>query len=285
MKKNLFAFLLLLTLLLPPAALAQMNVKITSAERRAADAITQEQLKNYLYFIASDEMEGRNTPSRGLDLTAKFIALNLSRWGVKPAGDNGTYFQKINLRRDSIDRANAFMEVGAQRFPYGEEFFRMRGSTKGTLNAPLVFVGEGWLVKSKNIDAYSNVDVRGKIAVVQMQGTPTDPSLIVMPKGVTRADLKAEANGTDWADPFTYAQQKGAAGVVVVASNELQSSWNRIRQFMSGGGGMRVEGLHEEPKNAPTLPVFLVSQTVGNVLYESETNNPLKSAETVSSFD
>ncbi|MDQ3798152.1 MAG: M20/M25/M40 family metallo-hydrolase [Acidobacteriota bacterium] len=292
MKKNLFAFLLLLALILPSSStlLAQQQqqtgVRITQAERRAAEAITQEQLRDYLYFIASDEMEGRNTPSRGLDLTAKFIALQLKKWGVKPAGDNGTYFQKINLRRESLDRANAFMEVGARRFAYGEEFFKMHGNTNGTLNAPLVFVGDGWLVKSKNIDAYSNVDVRGKIAVVQMQGAPRNPSLIVFPAGVTQADLKPEDKGTQWADPFTYAQQKGATGVIVVASPELQSSWNRIRRSQSGGGALRVEGLHDAPRNTgATLPVFLVSQTIGNALYEGEAGNPMSAAHPVSSFE
>jgi hypothetical protein len=61
------------------------------------------QLRNYLTFIASDEMEGRDTPSRGLDTTAKFIAMNLERWGFKPAGDDGTFFQKIALKRDALD--------------------------------------------------------------------------------------------------------------------------------------------------------------------------------------
>jgi len=41
------------------------------------------QMRAYLSFIASDEMEGRDTPSRGLDTTAKFIAMNLTRWGFK----------------------------------------------------------------------------------------------------------------------------------------------------------------------------------------------------------
>jgi Zn-dependent M28 family amino/carboxypeptidase len=286
MKKNLLAFLLLLALVLPSTLLAQTGVKITPAERRAAEAITQEQLKDYLYFIASDEMEGRNTPSRGLDLTAKFIAMQLKKWNVKPAGDNGTYFQKITLRRDTIDRANAFLEIGAQRFAYGEEFFRLRGNTKGTLSAPLVFVGDGWMVKSKNIDSYAGVDVRGKIAVVQMHGAPTDPSLIILPKGVTRADLKPEAKGTDWADPFTNAQLKGAAGVIVVASPELQSFWEQVKQFLSSGGATRVQGLHDEPKTSATaIPVFLASQTVGSALYEGEAVNPLKSAETLPAFE
>src|SRR2546427_187887 len=65
-----------------------------------ADYITAAQLKDYLTFIASDEMEGRDTPSRGLDTTAGYLVSQLSRWGLKPAGDNGTYFQRIALRRE-----------------------------------------------------------------------------------------------------------------------------------------------------------------------------------------
>jgi Zn-dependent M28 family amino/carboxypeptidase len=284
MKKTFFV--LILSLSFVANGLAQMPAKVGSTATKAAENITQAQLKDYLYFVASDEMEGRNTPSRGLDLTAKFIAMNLSRWGVRPAGDNGTYFQKMNLQREAVDRAGAALEIGGQKFAFGEEFFRMGGSTNGALNAPLVFVGNGWLVKSKNIDAHQGVDVNGKIAVVQLQGAPNDASLQVLPKGVTRAELKPEAKGTDWADPVAYARQKGAAGVIVVASPELQGFWGQVRQFMSGGGQMKVEGLHtEKGAQQPTaMPVFLVSQTVGNALFEGESANPVKNPETLTPF-
>jgi hypothetical protein len=51
-----------------------------------ADAITQDELKNYLYFIASDQLEGRNLPSRGFDIAALYIASHLADWGLKPGG-------------------------------------------------------------------------------------------------------------------------------------------------------------------------------------------------------
>lgn len=98
MKKNFLALILLLTFILP--TFAQKAIKIDSNARKTAENITATQMKDYLYFIASDEMEGRDTPSRGLDTTAKFIALNLSRWGFKPAGDDGTFFQTIGLKRN-----------------------------------------------------------------------------------------------------------------------------------------------------------------------------------------
>src|SRR5713226_7432702 len=96
---KLYSLIILLALSLAlPTTFAQRKAGKTSAaspattvNARGVDTISAAQLKNYLSFIASDEMEGRDTPSRGLDTTAKFIAMNLSRWGFKPAGDNGTF--------------------------------------------------------------------------------------------------------------------------------------------------------------------------------------------------
>lgn len=99
MKKNLLALFLVLSFILPLSA--QKAIKIDSNGRKAANNITAAQMRDYLTFIASDEMEGRDTPSRGLDTTAKFIGMNLSRWGFKPAGDNGTFYQTIALKKNT----------------------------------------------------------------------------------------------------------------------------------------------------------------------------------------
>src|SRR5207248_11108760 len=106
-----------------PTALAQRKpapAKTTSAPatfaNRAVYTITAEQLRSYLTFIASDEMEGRDTPSRGLDTTAKFIAMNLGRWGFKPMGDDGTFFQKIALRREALDATKTSASINGKDF-------------------------------------------------------------------------------------------------------------------------------------------------------------------------
>ena len=52
------------------------------------DSISQEEMKIYLYFLASDQLEGRNLPSRGLDTAALYIASHLAEWGLKPGGSS-----------------------------------------------------------------------------------------------------------------------------------------------------------------------------------------------------
>src|SRR5215204_1942688 len=103
-KRRLVTIGLLLAVVLQVAAIAQQRpapkpkpIPASVLAARGIETINQAQLRSYLSFIASDEMEGRDTPSRGLDTTAKFLVLNLERWGFKPAGDEGTFFQKIAL--------------------------------------------------------------------------------------------------------------------------------------------------------------------------------------------
>src|SRR5438128_9913869 len=118
-----------------PATFAQRKLSkpkttntAATAATRGADLITAAQLKDYLSFIASDEMEGRDTPSRGLDTTAKFIAMSLSRWGFKTAGDDGTYFQRIALRRDRVDSGQTRVEFGGRVLNAGTEYIPVAGS-------------------------------------------------------------------------------------------------------------------------------------------------------------
>lgn len=272
MRKNLFALFIMISFILPSAALAgtgtdkneKAAITITAAERKMAEAITAEQLKDYLYFVASDEMEGRDTPSRGLDLTAKFIALNLKRWGFKGAGDNGSFFQKMMIQKNSIDAVQTKMSVDGKDFKYVDDFLLLSG--KGTANGDLVYVGDGWLVKSKNIDAYTGVDVKDKIVVLNGNGFGFRG--MRPPEGVDQKELTAEEKGLGWADPVTYAKMKGAKGILIVASPQVQAAWSQLSSFLTRGNSF-VEGLKEESKDDAddALPFMIVSENTGKAMF------------------
>src|SRR2546430_13780563 len=141
LKLSSLLFILALSLMLP-ATFAQRTgskPKATAAAAllaaRGVDTISAAQLRDYLTFIASDEMEGRDTPSRGLDTTAKFIAMNLTRWGFKPAGDNGSFFQRITLRRDRVDAAQTRVELNGQTLNVGDDY--IPSSVAGNVNGQL----------------------------------------------------------------------------------------------------------------------------------------------------
>ena len=77
---------------------------LTPQQRSAMDHISADSLRGNLSFLASDLLEGRATPSRGLDLAAEYLAAQFRRAGLEPAGDDG-YFQTATLA-DFGDRGN-----------------------------------------------------------------------------------------------------------------------------------------------------------------------------------
>jgi len=268
MKKTFFASVLTISFLFSSLTFGQTAVRITPKERVMAEAITADQLSTYLHFVASDAMGGRDTPSQGLDITAEFLRMNLDKWGFKPAGDNGTFFQKIALTRESVDPENTKLEIGGKQYKLGDDFFRLAGS--GTATGPLVFGRDGWLVKAKNIDSFSGVDVNGKIVVIASEGFNQN-TMTPRPQGVAQADLKGE-KGVDWADAITHAQSKGAAAVIVVAPPQLQAMWGNLRRF-AGQGSLYPEKLRNGGNAAPTIPVYVVSQQVGSEIFAGESGN------------
>jgi Zn-dependent M28 family amino/carboxypeptidase len=265
MRRLFLIFLLVGTLVLPlPQTRAQRKrgqttaAPVTLATQRGADKITATQMRDYLTFIASDEMEGRDTPSRGLDTTAKFIAMNLSRWGLKPAGDDGSYLQHIALRRGRVDAAQTHVEFNGQSLAVGEDYIPT--STAGSASSPLVFAGNGWFVKSKNIDAYKDIDAKGKIAVIFV--SPNAP-----PRGVRFSDLRGK-QGDEWMNSADYARKQGVAGLVYVPDFQYLANWDRNRQRTMERGVTVVEKFTQQ--NGPAVPAIIASPKLANAIFQGE---------------
>jgi hypothetical protein len=278
MRRFLTALLLTFTLAAPLPVVTQAQRRTSgsqsatgsltsSAGRRAAEQITAAQLKDYLYFVASDLMEGRDTPSRGLDMTASFIAMNLSRWGMRPAGDNGTYFQKIALRRSRLNSAKTSVEIAGQSYKYGEDFLAQLaipgrdGAVMGAGTGTLVYVGNGWVVKSKNMDAYQGVDVNGKIMIVSGSG---------FPRGMSATDISTGRRGEEWSDPMTYALAHGARGIIYIPTFQNLAFWNRTRLSAEERGATLVEKFQSPANPAAAIPAIVASLPMLNALMRGE---------------
>jgi peptidase M28-like protein len=219
-------FLLITLLSASPAAFAQKAGKSATFNFGNVGGVTAKQLREYLTFIASDELEGRDTPSRGLDIAAMFIAQHLSAWGIKPAGDGGTYFQKVPLTMSKVVTTETRLDIGGQTYEYGKDFLTTL-LPADISNAPIVFAGYGWVVKAKNIDPYTGIDVKDKVVVVVNN----------LPKGVTNADLQGKL-GEDWMSPPYYAQTHGAKAVITFPSFNGLALWDQSRWNQSEKGAV-----------------------------------------------
>lgn len=220
------------------------------------NAISEAQLKDYLTFIAADELEGRDTPSRGLNIAAKFIAAELSRWGWKPAGDSGSYFQKIELVRSRVNASQTHAGVDSVQFTFGDDFIMSPVAEK--LSGNLVYVQSGFLIKSKNLDSYAGIDVKGKF-IVALGG---------FPKGVSFADFKGK-RGEDWDFPSGYAKSHGALGVIYIPSAQQLGSWERSKANATVKGIVEVVKFQNAEKQND-VPVITASPQLIDAIFSGE---------------
>jgi hypothetical protein len=134
------------------------------------DLIKAADLREWLTYLASDELEGRNTFSEGLGLAAAYIAGQLKTWGVKPGGDNGSYFQRVRvLGVKSTNRSTIIVEANGQRrvFSNGQGISLPPNVGEGrTFTSDQVeLVGYGLNAPLAGHNDYAGQSVRGKVVV------------------------------------------------------------------------------------------------------------------------
>ncbi|MFN7948165.1 MAG: M28 family peptidase [Blastocatellia bacterium] len=163
------SLVLLLTLSLTLSAVPAQKARPGKAP------IQVEDLKQWLSYLASDELEGRATFSEGLGLAAAYIADQLRAWNVKPGGDNGSYFQRVRvLGVKSTNRSTLTVEVNGQTrtFKDGEgiSFPKNVGGKRSFTVDQIEFMGYGLDAPLANHNDYAGRDVKGR-AVVYLGST------------------------------------------------------------------------------------------------------------------
>ena len=128
-----YALLFTLAVSLAPAesaaGQAAKPARRPSPAARAAASITANDIARRIGIIADDSMLGRDTPSRGLDLTAQYVADEFKRAGLKPGGANGGWFQHYSITRRKL---NADSSAIALRGPSGEVRFPLNATASSS---------------------------------------------------------------------------------------------------------------------------------------------------------
>ena len=100
MQKTKLAVLLLLGGVVTASQFAGHGATALAAKDKATNSIPApdpQMIRSHVKFLASDLLEGRGTGQRGGDLAAEYIGAQFESYGLKPAGDNGTFFQNVPM--------------------------------------------------------------------------------------------------------------------------------------------------------------------------------------------
>lgn len=135
------------------------------------DSISVEDLQGDVYFLASDEMRGRDTISPESDIASAYIANRFRKAGLKPAGEEGGWYQNVKFAYTEFEEKPAIkvFEQGDKpsfEWAYGQDFASMEGAASAVPKASLAFAGYAVTDKNKNWDDFANIDMKGKVAVL-----------------------------------------------------------------------------------------------------------------------
>ncbi|MBV2128843.1 M28 family metallopeptidase [Arsukibacterium indicum] len=172
-------------------------------------------IEAHLQFLASDELEGRDTGSRGHQIASNYIASQFKALGLAPAGDNNSYFQQVPLRSARVEQESvklSFRQGDSEwQLSYPQQFFSGASvnQTEVAVTAPLVFVGYGLVSEEFALDDYAGLDVSGKI-VVQLAGLP--------------ASLPSEERAYLGSIKGKLAAERGAIGVITIHTPQQEKT-------------------------------------------------------------
>ncbi len=210
-----------------------MSIHFPPAAIAAFQKIDAERIRAHVRFLSHDLLEGRGTGQRGGDIAAEYIATQFALDGLKPAGDNGTYMQKVPMVGITSAPESTFAFVpskGSARElkPLSEYVGHDETQQADSIvNADIVYVGYGIEAPEYKWDDYKGVDVKGKVLLMLVnEPTSDDPNFF---KG------KALTYYGRWVYKYEQAARKGAVGALLIHKTEMASyPWEVVRNSNSG---------------------------------------------------
>lgn len=223
---------LLISIALGATACSPANPEdVPAAVRQAADAIDSARLSRDVYWLSSDALAGRATPSPGLDSALAFVSRRLMGLGLTPTGDDRLFFQQYVVRTVRRDTAASWLEVNGRRFREGNDFLVAGFADSGTFSGRVTYVAHGIRAPGKGIDPYAGLNVANRLLLGH--------GPFALPKGETPQSM-GHAVGVEWNPPELVARDAGATGVLLINSPADVARWPRL---LSRGFGRELTGL------------------------------------------
>lgn len=211
-------------------------------------------------FLADDALEGREAGTRGYDLAALYVAERFRALGLRPGGDEGTYYQSVPMLESELGQSSS-LRIADIELVLGEDYLvypSLKGETID-ISAPLVFGGMCFASERHERDDFEGLDLNGKIAVC-MEGAPKF--------------LNSEERAHFRSTKSQRASALGASGLITVQTptGETAVPFERRRQQLSPGYS-RMTWLDEDNvpfSAAPSIKVgAMLSLAGGEKLFES----------------
>ena len=197
-----------------------------------SDAISASHIREHVKFLSSNLLEGRGVGQRGGELATEYIAGQFALAGLQPAGENGTYFQRVPLvgvKTGPEAQLSASAGNESVSFRWRADFVGapQRQQSDNRFEGEAIFVGHGIAAPEWHWDDFKGVDVRGKVLVLFTNEPPSnDPKFF---------DGRALTYYGRWTYKYEEALRRGALAVLIIHTTPTAGyGWDVVRSSWSG---------------------------------------------------
>lgn len=248
-------------------------------ETKALNSITGAELRDHIFFLASDYLGGRVAVTPEYDIAARYVASQFENAGIEPLFQdeegNTTFYQEVPFQKTTFgDNIGWTINNGKKSagFSEGKQFKIMYSPSADEGTFDVVFAGYGIEEPELGWNDFKGLDIKGKFVVV-LQGAPTKDDKPVLPE---EANAKYNGNNSFMAK-LSGIMAKGPAGVMFVFDAPDPSVWNSFPsnfskvQYLYKG----PEEKEEESHGSGSIPsIFFINNEVVNFLFENQKYNP-----------
>ena len=184
----------------------------------ALSAIKEADLKKDLYEMADDHFKGREAGTLDELKVSMWLENKLRAVGLKPAGDDGTYFQFYSMWRNRV-AANSSIKIGDRSFELWKDVL-IAQTAPAQVSAPIVFLGKGTKTEIEK------ADIKGKAVAI-----------LASPEGINLNVSLAERRSPVAILRKFYADltAKGAVAVIFIADDLAENSWRHVLPQVTRG--------------------------------------------------
>ena len=217
---------------------------LSTTERKLVGDINVASIKQTVNALAAPEMQGRGTAQPGGDKAAAYLVDRFAKLGLKPLGDNNTYFQPVRFKETLVTPETA-ITVGSQTLKLGPDFFVMPPfSGDENQTGDLIFLAYGVTLQPRN--DLAGLNLRGKIVVLR-EGPPPEITKEKWEKTLAQQNV------------IVALIRQGIAGLILINKYTEERSYSLSADYLT----RRRLQLESDPEMPAFLPPFIAVSEAG----------------------
>jgi hypothetical protein len=229
------SFLLMSLLLLP-----------LQAQRAGLESITPGELKAHMKFLASDELEGRDTGDPGMQIAARYLAVQAEALGLKALDEDKDYMQPYIIEEKAYDRENSHITIigpDSSRQLSSETFYMLTGQQGDhtLIEGEVVFAGYGINSEEHGYNDFADIDIQDKLVMIMDRAPMNEEGT----EALFDSAKWSEMQNFQYKLQYIFSQQPKAVMLVMDPKSGMQSIEDidpAVARYLSRSRGLKKDG-------------------------------------------